>query len=161
MAKRTSWRLVKQHRCYTVYEASRLLNVGNPTIRRWVSCDGLEIIGDKKPFLIHGQALKAFLKTRQKPKQKCKLDECYCLRCKAPRKPAFNEVEITQSNQATEMMEALCSTCSCVMFKRLSRTQISLIQDLLTVTFKQAPEPIRDTHSPCLNANLKKEETNE
>jgi len=161
MAKRASWRLVKQYRSYTVYEASRLLNVGNPTIRRWISCEGLEIIGDKKPFLILGQDLKAFLRARQKPKQKCKLDECYCLRCQAPRKPAFGEAEITQSNQATEMMETLCSTCSSLMFKRISRTQIPLIQDLLTVTFKQVPEPIRDTPSLCSNVNLKKEETNE
>jgi excisionase family DNA binding protein len=158
MAKHASWRLVKQHRCYTVDEASRLLKIGKPTIRRWIKRDGLEIIGDKKPFLIRGHNLKSFIQAKKQPKQKCALDECYCFTCSTPRKPAFSEVEITRSNQATEMMEALCNTCSGVMFKRISRTQIPMIQELLNVTFKQAPEPIRDTPSPCLNVNLKKEE---
>ena len=83
-------RLVKIHRSYTVEEIARLFGIHKNTVRHWVK-EGLATIDDKRPMLILGHVLAAFLQARRvKNKQTCKPGELYCVRCRAPRSPAGN-----------------------------------------------------------------------
>jgi len=156
MPKRASWRLVKQHRSYQVDEVARLLSFSKGTVRRWIK-NGLPIIGLKKPYLITGADLVAFLKAKSNTGQKCQLNECWCFTCRRPQKIAFGEVEITVSNSKIGMLQALCSTCSGLMFKRVSMAKIKEITAILSVTIKQADKPITDRTKLCLNNHLRKE----
>jgi uncharacterized protein YjcR len=81
-------RLVKIHRSYTVEEIARLFGIHKNTVRHWVK-EGLATSDDKRPILILGHVLAAFLQARRtKNKQTCKPGELYCVRCRAPRSPA-------------------------------------------------------------------------
>ena len=59
--RRPNHRLVKIHRTYTVEEIVDLFGVHKNTVRHWVK-DGLTTTDDKRPMLILGHVLVAFLK---------------------------------------------------------------------------------------------------
>lgn len=135
MPKRANWRSVKCHRNYTVDEVARTLNVAKGTVRRWTKT-GLPVLNEQRPVLMLGQDLIDYLKQRKVPKQKCALDECYCFSCKAPRQPAFNQVEYHPANAKNGNLRALCIACTTVMHKRTSLqklTQLALIVEVETI----------------------------
>lgn len=153
MAKRSTYRLVKTHRSYKVDEVSRLLIVCKATVRCWIT-NGLPVMQGQKPAMIMGADLKEFLKSRSKPKQKCALDECRCFKCKSNQKVAFGEAEIIFDQSSTPNMRGLCSICTTVMHKRISKARIPEIKAILQITFKQADAPIIDRTQPRLNEHL-------
>lgn len=116
--------------------------------------NGLPVMQECKPALIKGGDLIDFLKSQSKPKQKCALDECRCFKCKSNQKVAFGEVEIIFDRSSNPNMRGLCSTCSTVMNKRISKSKIPEIQAVLQLTIKQADEPITDRTEPRLNDHL-------
>jgi excisionase family DNA binding protein len=87
MAKRHDRRRVKIHINYDITEVADLLGVHKHTVRRWIAA-GLPTTDDKRPLLIHGAELLAFLKTREPAKQRCKPGEFFCLGCKSPKRAA-------------------------------------------------------------------------
>lgn len=154
--KRPTGRHVKSHRSYEVSEIARALGITKATVRRWLK-DGLPHLKDQRPFLILGSDLKAFLEKRRKPKQTCRIDECFCMSCKAPRRPALGEVEFHPINPHGGNLRALCEHCTTVMHKRLSVTKLDALRAILTVTDVQAETRlINSTKSPS-NDHLKKE----
>ena len=155
MARRASYRLVKTHRSYTVNEAAKLTSYCRGTVRRWIA-NGLPALQSQKPIIIKGSDLRQYLKP--KPKRKCALDECYCFKCKSNQKLAFGEAEIIFDNSPTPNMRGLCSTCSTVMNKRISKAKISDIEAILQITFIQADEPINNRTKPRSNEHLQKDE---
>jgi len=79
--KRTyNTRLIKRDYSYFVCEIADLFDLHPQAVRRWITA-GLAIIDERRPFLIHGRDLIAFLNERQSQrKQPCAADELYCLR---------------------------------------------------------------------------------
>jgi len=74
----------QNHRSYTVEETASLHKVYQGTVRAWIRF-GLPVLNDKRPMLILDSDLVAFHQARRKKnKQKCKLDELYCVRCHVP-----------------------------------------------------------------------------
>jgi len=156
MAKRAKWGKVKFHRSYTVDETARLFCISKGTVRRWLK-KGLTHIHDRKPILIMGDHLIEFLKGQSRKPVKCKLDECYCFSCRAPKRVAFGEIEITTSHQTSGNMHALCETCSTRMFKRVSLAKLEPLQAILKVSIRHAEEPISNSPNPCTNDHLQKD----
>lgn len=111
------------HRNYTVDEAARILGRDKGTIRRWIAT-GLPAMKDQKPHLILGTDLIEFLKKQRRPKVRCGPGEFYCLRCRAPRKPALGMVEIRSRNVSSLNIRALCEACQAVMHRRVSQRQM-------------------------------------
>ena len=92
-------RLVKIHRNYTVEEIASLFGIHKNTVRGWVKA-GLPTCDDKRPMLILGRDLAAFLQARRtKNKQTCQPGEIYCVRCRAPKMPAGDMAEYLPSNR--------------------------------------------------------------
>ncbi len=145
MARRLNWRVIKRHRNYTVDDVSRVLNVAKGTVRHWLKFGGLQALRDQKPALILGSDLIDFLKGRQKPRQRCELDECYCFSCRVPRRPAFEAVEFTPLSPVTGDICGLCSHCSTVMHKRVAIAKLPALQAMLDVQIKQADGHLDDT----------------
>ncbi len=83
MAKRhPNHRQVKIHRNYTVEEIASLFGIHKNTVREWIKA-GLPVLDDKRPMLILGQELAAFLQARRiKNKQTCQPGQMYCFRCR-------------------------------------------------------------------------------
>ncbi len=156
VGKRSNGRRIKSHRSYDIAEAARALGVAKGTVRRWLK-DGLPCLNEQRPVLILGQDLKAFLDGRRKPKQTCRIDECFCLSCKAPRRPAFDEVEFHPLTATGGNLRALCEHCATVMHKRVSMDGLNALKAILTVTDVQAETRLTDGNSPCTNDHLRKE----
>jgi hypothetical protein len=75
-------RLAKIHRNYTVEEVAALFDVHKNSVRNWVK-GGLPTSDDRRPMLILGRDLVAFLQARRvKNKRPCQPGEIYCMRCR-------------------------------------------------------------------------------
>ena len=91
--RRPNYRLVKIHRNYTVEEVARLFGTHKNTVRAWVKA-GLPTCDSKRPMLILGRDLPAYLQARRtRNKRPCKPGEIYCVRCRAPKRPAGDMAE--------------------------------------------------------------------
>lgn len=144
MAKRLSGRRIRIHRNYTVDEAARIVEVAKGTMLRWVRRGDLPALKDKRPYLILGSELRAFVDQRKIGRTKCRLHEAFCFTCRAPREPALGMADLRPRNSASAMLEALCSTCGQMMFKRVSQARISELRIHLDLTIKQAPPPLKE-----------------
>jgi len=87
MSKMTRFnpQIISRHLSYTIEEIAKAYGMTHKTIFRWIE-EGLQIVsGQKKPILINGATLKAFIIAKNsKKKVTLKRHEFYCLRCKAP-----------------------------------------------------------------------------
>ncbi len=155
-ARRPSGRRIKIHRSYTVEEAARALGIAKGTVRRWLK-QGLPHLADLRPALILGSDLKTFLEGRRKPKQTCQPEECLCMSCKAPRRPAFGEVEYHPLTAKGGNLRALCEACSTVMHKRVSLAGLEDLKAILTVIEPQNETRLGKGAVPCTNDHLNKE----
>ena len=134
-----NYRLVKIHRSYTVEEVARLFDIHKNTVHRWVK-DGLAIIDDKRPMLILGQVLVAFLQARRaKNKQPCKPGELYCVRCRSPKSPAGDMAEYSPVTEKIGNLIGICPDCDAIMNRRVSLAKIGEFQGKLDISF---PEPL-------------------
>lgn len=127
------------------------------TVRRWISSGGLPIIDDCKPTLILGTELAAYVKGRRSPKHKCRLDQCYCMRCREPKAAALAEAELIQTRSASAMVRMLCETCATVMHKRISWKQIPQLSTLVSLSGVQHVKHLSEITQPCVNDHSHKE----
>ena len=129
---RTNWRRIKRHYSYTVHEAARTLGCCKGTVRRWLT-DGLPALTDQKPTLILGDDLISFLKGRAPPKRRCRPDECFCLKCRAPRRMAGGTADLINPTHTGGNLEALCDRCGTLMYKRVSHRQLEALKGTLEI----------------------------
>jgi hypothetical protein len=111
--------LIKARHSYTFTEITETLNIHPRTVQSWHK-QGLKVIEEaSKPYLVYGEELRQFLKTkRQKQSHPLKTGEFYCTKCKEPRKSLPNKlrVEFTGRNLGKRHKQALirgiCTTCN-------------------------------------------------
>ena len=148
--RRPSAQRVKQGVTYEVAEVAKLLGFHRNTVRRWLK-EGLQPIDDRRPLLIHGADLKAFLaKRREKRRQTCRPDEFYCFRCRAPRTPWGRTADLSYRNEKIARLAALCVLCETPMHRTVRCADLpalALLIDLHTL----ASERMNDCSDP--NAN--------
>ncbi|MEW6671833.1 MAG: helix-turn-helix domain-containing protein [Thermodesulfobacteriota bacterium] len=156
MAKRHhNHRLVKIHRSYTVEEIAKLFGIHKNTVRHWVK-DGLSPIDDKRPLLIQGSILAAFLKSRRtKNKKSCKPGELYCVRCRDPKPPAGNMADYTPVTEKFGNLTAICPDCDAIMNQRVSLARIGQICGKIDVRFPEAVRHLIERSNPSVNSDLR------
>lgn len=152
--RRGGWR-VKIHRTYTVDEATRALSVGKPTVRRWIKIGGLPALTDRKPWLIQGGDLEDFLRASRAPRQKCEPDECYCVKCRKPQKPAGAMAEFIALTPTSGNLRAICPACETIMHKRVNRATLVGLSTTLEIYVTQAAPRLIDRDHSSLNVHLK------
>jgi len=130
--RRPNWRKIKRHYNYTVHDTARTLGCCKGTVRRWLK-DGLPALTDQKPALILGDDLIAFLKDRAKPKRRCLPEECFCLKCREPRRMAGGMADLTDPTPTGGNLQALCEKCGTLMYKRVSHHQLAELKGVLEV----------------------------
>jgi len=149
-------RLAKTHRSYTVEEVALLFHVHKNTVRQW-SKQGLPTCDDQRPMLILGSALREFLHARRaKNKRPCQPGEIYCVRCRAPRKPAGDMAEYQPQTETLGNLVAICPACETIINRRVSLTKLPMVRGPLDITFPQARRHIVESYPPTVNSDLKK-----
>lgn len=135
--KRVDYRRVKKHHSYTIEDAARLLGVHKNTVRNWLK-DGLASVDQSRPILIQGEVLKVYLQDRQrKAKTPCPHGTLYCLKCRAPRRPAMGMVELVPLTGGAGNLTALCEVCETVMCRRARRETLPVIMPGIEVQLRQ------------------------
>lgn len=153
--RRPNYRRVKIHRNYTIEEIARLLGTHRNTVRAWIRV-GLPTCDDKRPMLILGSDLTAFLKARRtKKKQPCRPGEFYCVRCRAPKFPLGDYADYQAITDKTGNLMAICPDCDCVMNRRVSLAKVGRVQGRIDITFPQALERISESNQPTVNSDLR------
>lgn len=151
--RRPDTRRIKTKRSYTVDEAARICRVSKPTVRRWIE-NGLPAIKDKKPHLILGQDLHAFLKARAARKSRCNDDEIYCVKCRAPRYLAGAMVDFIPMSETGGNLRGQCEVCGTEIYRRCSYRQLGGFGPHWDITIMQAPSHLIERARACLNDNL-------
>ncbi|TCJ37380.1 helix-turn-helix domain-containing protein [Parafrankia sp. BMG5.11] len=137
-ARRVDPRRIKQDRPYAVEEAARALDVHANTVRRWID-QGLPALTSKRPTLILGRELRAFLVARRKRlKRPCQQGTIYCFKCREPRRPALGMVDFMAHSATGGNLKALCEDCGTVMHQRVARAAIALKMPGVDVQYREA-----------------------
>jgi hypothetical protein len=160
MAKRNpNHRLVKIHRSYTVEEIAKLFGIHKNTVRHWVK-EGLTTIDNKRPMLILGHDLSAFLQARRaKNKRPCKPGELYCVRCRTPKRPAGDMAEYSPITEKFGNLTAICPDCYAIMNRRVSLAKIGEFTEKLDISFPEALRHLIERAKPTVNSDLRWEKS--
>jgi hypothetical protein len=155
--RRHNPRLVKIHRTYTVDEVARLFGNHKHTVRAWIKA-GLPTCDSKRPTLILGSALRAFLQAKRAAhKKRCGPGEMYCLRCREPRTPALRMAEYKPVTDKLGNLAGICPVCEGMIYRRVSLPKIGQFRAELDITFPQAARHIGESSNPSLNVDFGKE----
>jgi hypothetical protein len=149
-----NYRLVKIHRSYAVEEIADLFGIHKNTVRRWVKA-GLPTIDDRRPMLILGGELRAFLEARRKKnKRTCRPGEMYCVRCRAPKIPAGDMVDYLPVTEKLGNLKALCPDCDSIMNQRVSTAKLAQVRERMEIAFPQALRHLNESYQPSVNSDL-------
>jgi hypothetical protein len=149
-----NYRLAKIHRSYAVEEIADLFGTHKNTVRRWVKA-GLPTIDDRRPMLILGGELRAFLEAcRKKNKRTCRPGEMYCVRCRAPKIPAGDMVDYLPVSEKLGNLKALCPDCDSIMNQRVSTAKLAQFRERMEIAFPQALRHLNESYQPSVNSDL-------
>jgi phage terminase Nu1 subunit (DNA packaging protein) len=148
-------RLAKIHRNYTVEEIAKLFGVHRNTVREWVK-RGLPTSDRKRPMLILGRDLAAFLQARRlKNKRTCQPGEIYCVRCHTPKNPAGDMAEYQPVTTALGNLVGICPSCESMMYRRVNLAKLDQVRGKLDITMAQALRHIDESTQSSVNSDLK------
>jgi excisionase family DNA binding protein len=155
--RRPDGRRVKSLRSYSIDEIARLLGVHRNTVRHWIR-NGLPALDDRRPRLILGRELKAFL-TRQRNarRQSCQPGQIFCVKCREPREPFGKEVDYVPSSPTAGALVGQCPVCGTLIYRRSSLARLPVVKGALDVQTKRPKARIVDTTDPCVDCDLKLE----
>lgn len=152
-------RLVKIHRTYTVEETSSLFGIHRQTVRAWLK-QGLPAIDTRRPALILGNELVAFLKRRRtKNRRPCGAGEIYCVRCRLPRRPAGDMAQYKERTATLGDLVGTCPECRCLMYRRVNVARLEEVRGKLAVSVAKGRRHIDETSGPSVNPNFRGEAT--
>ena len=146
-------RLVKIHRNYTVEDIASLFGAHKNTVRAWVKA-GLPTCHEKRPILILGPDLFAFLQARRaKNKRTCRPGDIYGVRCRAPKVPAGDMAECLPLTEKLGNLRAICPDCYSWMYRRVSMAKLEQVRGKIEITYPQALRRISESNQPIVNSD--------
>jgi hypothetical protein len=154
VARRFDCRRVKLHHSYTISELSALIGAHKHTIGRWIAA-GLNTTDARRPLLIHGADLRAFIKAREPIKQRCQPGEFYCLGCRAPRRPALDMADYHPRTALRGSMSGICPDCGRMIYQATTLAKLPQVRGGLDVAFPKAEQRLDDSGSALLNVDFK------
>jgi hypothetical protein len=149
--RRHSVRHLKRRRTYNVREAAKATGATAGTVRNWQK-NGLDAVVGVYPAIFRGIDIIAFLRRRTRErKQPCGPGHLYCFRCKAPKRPAFDEVEFWPDGPKLGSLRGLCPQCATTMNRRVSLAKLKSAAGDLTVSMRCADSRLNETPMPHCN----------
>src|SRR5271170_8501833 len=148
--RKLSVRHLQGRRKYNVREAAKATGATPGTVRNWQKT-GLQAIVGIYPAIFRGIDIIAFLGLRNRArKQPCGPGRLFCFRCKAPRRPAFNEVEFWPDGSKLGTLRGLCPDCTTTMNRRVSLAKLKGAAGDLKVSMRHADSRLSETTMPQL-----------
>ena len=148
--------LIKIHRTYSYEELASVFGIHKNTVTGWVK-NGLPCLNARRPFLIMGSNAREYLKAqRVDKKQRCKPNELFCMRCKAPTTPALNLVEYLPITATKGRLMGLCSRCDCEVNKFIAYKRLEDYAAIFDLMKPSGLGHISDCDNPLLNSDFKK-----
>ena len=154
--RRASARRVKIHHKYTVEEAAEATGSHKNTIRRWIATKAFPALTEKRPHLIPGRYLHAFLTAPKAGRIHLKPGECYCVKCHLPKQPALGMAEYVPINARSGNLRGFCPDCETLMHRRVSLAKLSLISGDLDVTILDAQPRLKGRGCSTTNDDFRK-----
>jgi hypothetical protein len=152
--RRPNYRLVKIHRNYKVEEVACLFGMHKNTVRAWVKA-GLPTCDSKRPTLILGRDLATYLHARRtKNKRPCQPGEIYCMRCRAPKRPAGDMVEYQPITESMGNLAGICPDCEGMIYQRANRVKLAAIQGKSDITFSEAERRVNESNEPSVDSDF-------
>lgn len=109
----------------------------------------------KRPILILGPDLVAFLKTRRlKNKRPCQPGEVFCVRCRVPRLPAGEMAEYIPITGTMGNLAGICPECDTMIYRRVSLAKLPQIRGKLEVTFLEVQRRVSEPGDATVNSDL-------
>lgn len=147
---------IKQSSSYDPGEIAKLFGVHRNTVLHWLK-DGLKAIDDRRPILVHGATLKAFISEKQQARrQKCAPGEFFCFRCRAPRKPWGNVADASWHTDKITKLSGLCCVCETTMHRSVRRADLPKFAELIDIQ-PMASERLRDSPNASANSDFNKD----
>lgn len=151
---RPDLRLIKTHLNYTVEEVARLLGVHRNTVREWLR-RGLPTCDSRRPILILGRDLRAFLEARRrKNKRPCGPGQLYCVRCREPRCPDGDIAEYQPVTERLGSLVGICPTCHTMIYRRVSLAKLDRARGQLEIMMPLARRHIGESVHPIENSDF-------
>ena len=131
--RRINARRIKIHYSYTVEQAAEILGVHKNTVRLWIK-QGLPVVDERRPILLQGKAIRAFLDNRKaKRKRRLSAGEFYCLKCRSPKIPAGRMADYVATSPDLGNLAGLCPDCETIMNRRTSLAKLDRVKGDLEV----------------------------
>jgi excisionase family DNA binding protein len=156
MARRYNFRRVKIHRNYTPAEIGELLGVHKHTVGRWIA-SGLPLIDLRRPYLIHGTELRAFLAARQPRRHPLQPGEMFCLRCRVPRRPAGDMADLISRSESSGKLSGICPDCETIMHRAVSLRTLEQVRGNLAVALPRQEQRLADSSGSLPNVALRQD----
>jgi excisionase family DNA binding protein len=153
--RRPNYLRAQIHRSYTVEDVARRFGIHKNTVRAWVKTGGLPTCDTRRPTLILGRDLRAFLlERRTKNKRPCKPGEIYCVRCRAPQRPAGEMADYQPITASQGMLSGICPACGAMIYRRASRLKLPEIQGNLDIRITEAERRVSNSNLPIVNSDF-------
>lgn len=148
---------VKLHRCYSVDELARCLDVHKNTVRHWQG-SSLEPIDKCRPTLFLGSTVREFLAKRNASRrQPCPPGTLYCFRCRSPRPPALGMVDFIPMRTGSGNLRAICDCCETIMHRRVRQADIAKVMPDCAVQSAEGQPSLSGQTAPSLNCDSNKQ----
>ena len=137
-----------------VEEIACLFGIHKNTVRTWVKA-GLPTSDRKRPMLILGCDLAEYLMVRRtRNKRPCQPGEVYCVRCRAPKRPAGDMAEYQPITEKSGNLIGICPDCYLMIYRRASLAKLAQVRGNMDITFPQAQGQVSESSQPTVNLDL-------
>ncbi len=140
--RRPTAQRIKFHRSYRIDEVTWATGACKATIRRWIK-NGLPTVQGSRPSLILGADLLEFMR-KDSRRQTCGPAECFCFKCRAPRKPAYGMADYLPMTPTGGNLSAICAQCETLMHKRINLTTLERLRSELDLKIVERNRDLRD-----------------
>jgi len=147
--------LAKVNRTYSVEEVASRWGVHRNTVREWIKHGQLLTVDRRRPLLILGRDLSAFLwERRRKNRRPCAPGQIYCVGCREPKRPV-GDVAIFEFKTPTQgALVGVCPTCQRRIFRRLNPARVDEVKGSLSVRMESPDEHIGRIADGLVNRDL-------
>lgn len=147
-----NYTLIESKRSYSSIKIQELLGINPQTIRGWIKEKRLECV-NKKPILIYGAILKAFIKARnEKYKNTLGFKEMKCFKCRNISIPRDNQISIYHNKNGSIRVVGNCSNCDNELSKLYKKNSINELKESFFI--KSAESTLYNTLSISTKAHL-------